>query len=172
MVALVAVVACIGGIESSEKSAEDTASPCHGELIVFSLFLLASLLASLNRSFESLVSGPRCLLLSLVSGCPFLASVNKLRKGKDAAAERLCSTVAQRVLCPPINNRRSAVEPVDGARGFASGHRLGCNGHAGATPCQSGHGIPCAVGGCAARSLRFLRRRPLVCYFLTSHISG
>ena len=45
------VVACTGGIESSEKSAEGTAFPCHGELIVFSLFLLACL----NRLFESLV---------------------------------------------------------------------------------------------------------------------
>ena len=39
--ALVAVVACTGGIESSEKSAEDTPSPYHGELIVFSLLRIA-----------------------------------------------------------------------------------------------------------------------------------
>ena len=66
--AVVAVVACTGGIESLEKFAEGTASPCHGELIVFSLFLLAS--------------------------------VNELRKGKDAAAERLCSTVCPFVKLP------------------------------------------------------------------------
>jgi len=36
-VALVAVVECTGGIELSEKSADDAASPYHEELIVFSL---------------------------------------------------------------------------------------------------------------------------------------
>ena len=35
------VVACTGGIESSENFAEDTASPYHGELIVFSLLRIA-----------------------------------------------------------------------------------------------------------------------------------
>jgi len=100
----VAVGACTVGIESSEKFAEGTASPCHGELIVFSLLLLAFS----SRFSESLVSGLRCLLLSLVSGCPFLASVNKLRKGKDAAAERLCSTGG----IPPTRSPRTAIWQV------------------------------------------------------------
>jgi len=128
-----AVVACIGGIESSEKFAEDTASPCHGELIVFSLFLLAFS----SRFFESLVSGLRCLLLSLVSGCPFLASVNKLRKGKDAAAERLCSTLTNAEVLA-YHNRRSAVERVDGALRLCERTPPERNGHAGATTSAAG----------------------------------
>jgi hypothetical protein len=61
----------------------------------------------------------------------FLVPVNELRKGKDAAAERLCSTCAQRMPSPDCRH--------DGAGGFASGHRLR---H------QTGHGIPCAVVFC------------------------
>ena len=127
--AVVAVGACTVGIESSEKFAEGTASPCHGELIVFSLFLLASL----DRLFP--VSDVSCYRSSQVA-C-FLASVNKFRKGKDAAAERLCSTLTHGEV--PTHNIAEvpwskAECPTEG-----SGHVALRNGHVSATPSPSGH---------------------------------
>ena len=117
--ALVAVVACTGGIESSEKFAEGTASPCHGELIVFSLFLLACLLASLNRLFP--VSDVSCYRSSQVARF-WLLSTNsaKARMLPRSGFVQLANLRSARpIKCPECR------EPVRSARCFVSGHWVG-----------------------------------------------
>jgi len=69
----------------------------------------------LNRLFP--VSGVSCYRSSQVAR--LLASVNELRKGKDAAAERLCSTVAQWMLLCRQERRQAEAARHERSGGLA-----------------------------------------------------